>query len=444
MTTILIVDDDLSTRESLEFIFKKEGYSVILADDGKKAITILKESFVDIILTDLRMPDIDGFELLKIVKAMNINSSFILMTAYGTVENAVEILKEGADDFIIKPLKRALVIRSVEKALQKKALVMENELLKNRVKELTKESHIIGSSPSFRKILDNIDRVAQSNSTVLIFGESGTGKEVIAKEIHNRSIGAKNRFIAVNIAALPESIIESELFGYKKGAFTGAIQDRVGYLEASSNGTLFLDEISELPLSIQVKLLRFLQEGEVIPIGSTKPIKIKTRVVAASNKKIKNLISEGRFREDLFYRLNVIPIDLPPLRERVEDIPLLTAYFIKKHSIKSGKEILKITQETLDILKNYNWPGNVRELENLIERVVVFTDNIIEKKDLPSSFLNEADKISSSQYVDILIGSSMEEVESIMIQKTLQFTNGDKELAAKILGISVRTIYRKI
>ncbi len=441
MAKILIVDDDSGTIESLSFIFKKENFEVFTASDGKEGIDILQKEQINIVLTDLMMPRIDGFELLKIIKSLKINCSVIVMTAYGTLESAVDILKEGAEDFIIKPLKKALVIKAVQKVLQKQLLLDENENLKKQL-ETINVNKIIGSSPLFKKVIDKIKIIANSPSTILIYGESGTGKELIAKEIHNNSLRSSKPFVAVNLSSLPQSLIEAELFGYLKGSFTGAITDKKGYFASADGGTLFLDEISELELNIQVKLLRFLQESEITQIGKTSPQKIDCKIIAATNKKLENLVKEGKFREDLFYRLNVIPVILPPLRERTEDIPLLIKHFLQKHSLKQNKNIINISNEAIDVLKNYDWPGNVRELENVIERMVVFSDGFIKSEDIPENILKMSH--TNNDFVLIKIGSSMEDVEKVMIEKTLQFTKGDKELAAKILGISSRTIYRKV
>jgi transcriptional regulator with PAS, ATPase and Fis domain len=303
---------------------------------------------------------------------------------------------------------------------------------------------IIGQSKEFKNIIDDIRNIiAQTSSTVMITGESGTGKEVIARYIHEASDRSKKPFIAVNISSLAESLIESELFGSVKGSFTGSIKDKIGYLESANNGTLFLDEIGELPMNLQVKILRFIQEGEVIPIGSTQPIKVDVRIIAATNKDLNALIKEGLFREDLYYRLNVIPLHLPPLRERIEDISLLSKYFLEKYSVKYNRNEMSVDNEVMELLSNYDWPGNVRELENVIERLVVYNKKLVTKNSLPQNITNTAIS-NDNNTVKIKIGTmTLQEVEDIIIKKTLDLTDGDKKLAAKILDVSLRTIYRK-
>ncbi len=442
MSSILITDDDKSTVESLSFIFKKEKFNIYTASNGNEAIKILKENIIDIVLTDFMMDGIDGFELLKITKKLYPNTVVILMTAYGTVNVAVDALKAGAEDFIIKPLKKQIVLNAVNKALKKQILQTENKRLKEEL-EVVRTNKLIGQSLSFRRLMDKINIISKSPSTVLMYGESGTGKEVIAKYIHENSLLKNNRFIAINIASLSESLIESELFGYLKGAFTGADKDKEGYLMAANNGTLFLDEISELPMHLQVKLLRFIQEGEVTPIGSTVARKVDVRIIVATNKRLLELIKDGKFREDLYYRLKVIPIELPPLRERKDDISLLAMHFIRKHSIRQKKDAPNITTEVITALRNYSWPGNVRELENLIENLVVFNNEIIELNDLPEEIVPNK-VVVDENYLNIKIGvTTIKEVEQLMILRTLEFTKGDKNLASKILGISPKTIYRK-
>lgn len=441
MAKLLIVDDDRATVDSLVFIFRKANHDIFTAYNGKEAINILKEHVVDLVLTDLMMPEIDGHDLLKIIRNLKLQTSVILMTAYGSVETAVSVFKEGAEDFIVKPLKKAVVVKAVEKALANRALMIENKALRAAL-DLSQNRTIIGQAPAFKKVMDEVAQVAGSPSTVLIYGESGTGKELIAKEIHRLGGAQRKVFIPVNLAALPESIIESELFGYVKGAFTGASGSKKGYLESADGGTLFLDEVSELPQSIQVKLLRFLQEGEVTPLGETKSIKVNCRVIAATNKPLEKLVPTGQFREDLYYRLSVIPMTIPPLRLRREDIPDLVAHFLQKQLKRQGK-VARIEPEVVTVLMSYNWPGNVRELEHLIERLVVFSDQMITMDMLPEQ-ISQYGSTTLENEVVFKLGTSMSEVEQIFIQRTLEFARGDKELAAKILGISLRSIYRKI
>ena len=440
---ILIVDDDESTLVSLSYIFKKQKLNVFTASNGKEALLLLKGNKIDIVLTDFMMPDIDGFELLKIVKSLNSDISVIMITAYGTMEKAIKALKEGASDFIVKPLNKTVVVKAVETALEKQKLLRENTELKEKLKIISSKE-IIGQSKVFKKIISDIKNlIAKTDSTVMISGESGTGKEVIANYIHESSKRKNNKFVAVNISSLSEGLIESELFGHKKGAFTGALRDKKGYFEVADKGTLFLDEIGDLPLSMQVKILRFIQEGEIIPVGSTESLKVDVRIITATNKDLFDLIKEGKFREDLYYRLNVIPVYLPPLRDRKEDIPLLVDYFLDKYKIKYSKPNLNISDTAMEALKNYSWPGNVRELENIVERLVVLNNEIIEPSKLPKNLVNN--HYEEGNILKIEIGTtSMEEIEKMVIEKTLKFTNGDKNLASKILGISLRSIYRKI
>lgn len=442
--TILIVDDDESTLVSLSFIFTKQKLKVLTAKSGKEALPFLKNNKIDLVLTDFMMPDIDGFELLKIVKTIDKSIIVIMVTAYGTMEKAIQALKEGASDFIVKPLNKTVVVKAVEKALEKRELIKENTVLKAKLKIISTQE-IIGQSKAFRDILSDIKNIiAQTDSTVMISGESGTGKEVIARYIHESSNRNNKKFVAVNLSSLPESLIESELFGYTKGAFTGAIKDKVGYLEFADKGTLFLDEIGELPINLQVKILRFIQEGEIIPVGSTKPVKVNARIITATNKDLNHLIKEGKFREDLFYRLNVIPIYLPPLRERREDISLLAKYFLDRYSVKYNRNKIEIDKEAMDIFKSYSWPGNVRELENVLERLVIYNKYIIAKDSLPQNIKGEKNQ-EDKNTVKIKIGTTtLQEAEEEIIKKTLDFTNGDKTLAAKILDISLRSIYRKM
>src|SRR5947209_2759613 len=379
---LLVVDDEASNLESLERIFAREGLTVLAAKDGKDALEVVRKRRIDVLLTDLMMPGISGVDLLKAVKQLSPETETVVMTAYGTVEAAVEAMREGAYDFITKPLKRAHVVRVVSKALEKQSLMVENKTLKAQL-EATRRRPIVGQSLAMRRTLEVVQQAAPSMATVLLLGESGTGKELLARQIHESSPRAARAFVPVNCAAIPEGILEGELFGYEKGAFTGAVARRDGRFALADGGTLFLDEIGEIPLSVQVKLLRVLQEGEIERLGG-KSQKIDIRLVAATNKDLRRAVSEGSFREDLYYRLNVIALNVPPLRNRRDDIPLLVDHFLARFREKNGKVISGCTRAALDVLTNYDWPGNVRELENAIERAVVLCKSaVIDVDDLP-------------------------------------------------------------
>src|SRR4051795_11662190 len=382
--TILVVDDEQANLDSLDRIFAREGYRILLARSGQAAVETLRAEPVDVVLTDLMMPAMSGQELLRAVRAVAPDAEVVLMTAYGTVEAAVAAMKDGAYDFLTKPLKRHAVLKSVQQAIDKRRLVRENKELRARLAGA--EQPIVGQSPSLQATLDIIRQAAPSSATVLLLGESGTGKELFARALHEHSTRAQAPFVPINCAAIPDTILESELFGYERGAFTGAVARKEGRIERAQGGTLFLDEIGELSLGVQVKLLRFLQEGEIERLGGTSPVKVDSRVVAATNRDLASRVREGKFREDLYYRLNVIQVILPPLRERLADIPLLADHFVGKYAAKNGKQFSGITPSALEALEAYPWPGNVRELEHAIERAVVLSRGTeIAAEDLPES-----------------------------------------------------------
>jgi len=440
--TILIVEDDRANQESLEKIFQREGYRVFLASDGAAGLQILRKESIEVVLSDLMMPGMSGVELLKAAKAISPDVEFVLMTAYGTVETAVEAMKEGAYDFVTKPLKRALLLKVVRRALEKQHLFHENRQLRAQLASAQRPRSIVGSAPAWKRTMEMVYQAAPSQATVLIHGESGTGKELIAKAIHQASLRAGGSFVAFNCAAFPDTLIESELFGYERGAFTGAGARRQGRFEMAHGGTIFLDEVGEMNPQSQVKLLRVLQEGEFERLGSSQTIPVDVRVLAATNRDLKEEVRAGRFREDLYYRLNVIAIALPPLRERTEDIPLLAQHFLQIYCARNGRPSLRLSREALDRLTAYAWPGNVRELENTIERCVVMTrGDEIAASDLPQIIHDGA---GSGRYLTIAIGTPLEEVESRILAETLRHTRGDKAMAAQLLGISIRTIYRKL
>ncbi|MBU1218594.1 sigma-54 dependent transcriptional regulator [Myxococcota bacterium] len=439
---ILLVDDEPGILSSLEKLLLREGYTVFTADTGERALEVIKSEDIDLILTDLRLPDFDGIELIKLVKKFGREPEIILMTAFGSVETAVNAMKMGAYDFITKPVKKAQLMKTISKALEKHSLVKENMRLKSMLRSESGTQKMTGTSDAFRKMVDLINSVAKSNATVLLQGESGTGKELASRAIHDASNRSDRPFVILNCGALPETIIESELFGYTKGAFTGADKDRMGKIRQADGGTLFLDEIGELKPSLQVKLLRVLQEGIVEPVGSDSGFRVNFRLICATHRDLKKMVAEGTFREDLFYRLNVICITVPPLRDRLDDIPLLCASFIKKFNAKNSKNIRGIDHDALEILLSWPWGGNVRELENIIERAVVLTrTDFITTSDLPPELTHEPAMKSS---LSVPIGVPLEEIELKIIRETLKFTDGNKASAARLLGITTRTIYRKL
>ncbi len=440
---ILLVEDDEANRMTVRAILEKAGYRVLEAKDGREGLDVFRQEEVDLILTDLKMPDMDGIELLKAARLVKSDVDVILMTAHGTVETAVEAMKEGAYDFIAKPFKRATLLRIVEKVLEKRTLLAENLRLRQELGKYQTNHQIIGQSFGHRKLLDLIEQVAPSSATVLIEGESGTGKELVAEAIHNQSPRARKKFIKVSCAAIPETLLEAELFGYEKGAFTGALARKEGRFELAHEGTLFLDEVSEISPAIQVKLLRVLQEGEFERLGGTKTLHCDVRILAASNQNLETAVQEKRFREDLFYRLNVIRVDIPPLRSRQEDIPLLANHFLRMYAAKNDKTIANLEETAIEKLLRYPWPGNIRELENVIERATVLCKgNQLTLSDLPEG-LSDVPQAQNDE-IPIPIGMPLSEVEAILIRETLKRTEGDKNLTAKMLGVAPRTIYRKI
>ncbi|MBK8251641.1 MAG: sigma-54-dependent Fis family transcriptional regulator [Polyangiaceae bacterium] len=439
--TVLVVDDEPSNVASLEKIFQREGMRVLTAESAKTALDLARAHRVHVVLTDLMMPGVSGIELLRAIKQASPDTEVVMMTAYGTVETAVMAMREGAYDFVEKPLKRMTIVKSVKKAAERQVLVTENRSLKSEIARLTTHE-IVGQSPALRRVLDIATQAAPSSATVLVLGESGTGKELLARYIHERSARAKGPFVAVNCAAIPESILEAELFGHERGAFTGAFARREGRFAKAAGGTLFLDEIGELAPAVQVKLLRVLQEGEYEPVGGD-TVRADVRVVAATNKDLRAEVAAGRFREDLFYRLNVIAITAPPLRARRDDIPLLVDHFLGKYCKKNGRTRLVAPPEVLALLTEYPWPGNVRELENVIERAVVLCrGSKLDVPDLPET-LHEP-KGAEASTLTFSVGTPLDEVERRLLRETLRYAKGDKSVAAQLLGISARTIYRKL
>jgi two-component system, NtrC family, response regulator HydG len=443
--TVLVVDDDRANLESVARIFQLEGLTPLTASDGGAALELLRRPDVAVLLTDLMMPGMDGQELLATARALRPDVEVVLMTAYGTVEAAVNAMKDGAYDFLTKPLKRHALVKTVQKALERHALLAENQALKARLADLGVPGGrtLVGQSPAFRSLLDIIRQAAPSSATVLLLGESGTGKELAARALHELSPRAGSSFVPVNCGAFPETLLEAELFGVEKGAFTGATARRQGRFERAHGGTLFLDEVGEMPLGAQVKLLRALQESEIERLGGTQTVPIDVRVVAATSKDLGHEVAEGRFREDLFYRLNVVEIRLPPLSWRREDIPLLADHFLRRFAAKNGKTVRGFTPEAVAALEDYAWPGNVRELEHAVERAVVLArGEVLEVADLPESV--RKGPRGAAGHVVIPIGTPLEEVERRVLHETLRHTGGDKTMAARLLGIAARTIYRKL
>lgn len=440
--TVLVVDDDTSNLLSLRKIFDKEGCRALGASGGAEALQICREHHVDVVLTDLMMPQMSGIDLIRALQTVAPDVEVVVMTAHGTIETAVEAMREGAYDFVEKPLKRMQIVKTVRKAMERHALVAENRDLRRELKALKSGSRkIVGSSVSLRSALEIATQAAPSTANVLVLGESGTGKELLARHIHETS-GLDGKFVAVNLAALPETIVESELFGHEKGAFTGAVSRREGRIEQAKGGTLFLDEIGELSPAVQVKLLRVLQDGEYEPLGG-RTQKASFRLVAATNRDLASAVEAHEFREDLFYRLNVIAVTSPPLRDRRDDVPLLVDHFLGHYCAKNNKASMGVAREALDKLVAYDWPGNVRELENVVERAVVLSKTpTLELADLPSSVTNAQPR--QAEELRFSIGTPLSEIERRSIQSTLLHTDGDKQLAAQLLGISVRTIYRKV
>jgi len=439
---VLIADDNLSELEALAKIMSKEGYRVLAAKDGEEALSMFREHRVDLLVTDMKMPKIGGEELLKISRDLRDDFEVIIITGHGTVEDAVDAMKQGAYDFIEKPIRRALLLKTAEKALERQALFRTNRALVEKVRSLEGHQGLIGRSPNFQKMVKLVEQAAVSEATILIQGESGTGKELIADLIARESPRRSQKFVKINCAAIPETLLESELFGYKKGAFTGAHQDKPGRLEVADRGTLFLDEIGEMSLSLQAKLLRVIESGEIQRLGGTSASHVDVRFIAATNCDLEAKIKDKSFREDLYYRLNVIRVEVPPLRERRADIPVLANHFLVRYCHKNHKEFLGFSDEAMQALENYAWPGNVRELENVIERAVVVSSAAeIRLEDLPAEIASDSQK---SGYMTFPIGTPLEEVERKMIEEALRYSKGDKEQAAKLLGTSARTIYRKV
>ncbi len=441
---ILVADDEPSHRQMIEAVLAAEGYEVTQAEDGQAAISAVEEKFYDLVIMDVRMPNVDGIQALQKIKQISPDIPVIIMTAYASVGSAVEALKSSAYDYLIKPLDIDELKILVAKALRFHQLEQENIYLKERLNDRFDFSNIIGRSRSMTRLFETVALVAPSDATVLIVGESGTGKELIANAIHQNSPRKDQPFIKVNCAALPETLLESELFGHEKGAFTGAMARKQGRFQLAHNSSIFLDEVAEMAPATQAKILRVLQEREFEPVGSTQTIKVDTRVIVATNKNLEKEIQEGRFRDDLYYRLNVVTVDVPPLRQRREDIPLLADFFLKQYAEKNRRPIEGFTPRATDLLMRYDWPGNVRELENIIERAVIMArGEMITPLEFPVDLQNLDEDLKESR-IDLTPGRSLKEVEKVMILRTLEEVEGNRTHAARILGISRRTLQLKL
>ena len=452
MSRILLVDDEPSILSVLSTLLRAEGHEVVPILGGEKAQDTLKSDNFDLMISDIRMSPVDGMQLLKIARKEKPSMSVIMITAYGSVETAVEAMKDGAFDYVTKPFKVDELLITVQRALEYHNALAENVNLKKQLEFRYRFENIIAESPSMRNVCEMIERVGPTDTTVLILGESGTGKELVARAIHSHSRRANRRFLPINCAAMPEPLLESEMFGHVKGAFTGASANKEGLFEAANNGTIFLDEIGAMPLSIQSKLLRVLQEKELRKVGGTETIPVDVRVLAATNDRLERLIEEGRFREDLYYRLSVIPIEIAPLRERVEDIlPLI--YHVMRQEVGPDKDLLTIDPDAQVVLEQYQWPGNVRELENAVRHAITFAkEEKITRDILPAKIVNAVDtgavNLGAGIRAEVYRGKSLKAFlrakEKEYLSQVLNVMDGDKEKAAKALKISLATLYRKL
>ena len=438
---ILVADDEPAQRELVGGFLRKHGFEVTQAADGRQALARFKQEPFDLVLTDQKMPDLSGLELLEGVRAITPEAAVLIMTAYGTIETAVSAIKAGAADYLTKPVNLDELLHRIHQVQERQRLLTENRELRDALVGRHRVEGIIGESGQMQEVLSLVRRVAPSDATVLIRGESGTGKELIAKAIHYASPRASGLLVKVNCAALPETLIESELFGHEKGAFTGAVSARKGRFELADGGSLFLDEIGDLPAPVQVKLLRVLQERELERVGSSRPIAVNVRLLAATHRNLEALVREGRFRDDLYYRINVVTITLPPLRERREDLPLFIDHFLRTFAAKNGKTIRGLSREARETLLRYDYPGNVRELENLIERAVVLTrDEVIGLADLPLTLAEPAPEPEAG----VGLIATVEGLERRMIREALAQANGTQTRAAELLGISERVLRYKL
>lgn len=440
--SILIVDDEKNTRDGLAKFLKTKDYECLVAENGKKALELLDNQLVDLMITDLRMPSLGGMDLIREAKKRYEDLQIIVLTAYGSVESAVEAVKNGANDFLEKPINLDKLDLTIKNVLSFKDLREENIQLKHQLDKHYGLSNIIGNSSAMKKVFEIITQVAPTRATVLIQGESGTGKELVAKAIHQMSNRKNQKLVTVHCASLSETLLESELFGHEKGAFTGATEQRIGRFEQADKGTFFLDEISEISPAVQVKLLRVIQEQSFERVGGNKNLKVDIRLIAATNKDLETEVNMGNFREDLFYRLSVVTINLPPLREREEDIPLLLNFYLREFAEENDKWPMEFQPDALKLLQNYNWPGNIRELRNLIENIVVLAKtNLISVDTLPEKIVNFQ---KNMEILEPKPGINIKENEKNLIIKALKQSDGNRTKAAESLGLSRRTLYRKL
>jgi DNA-binding NtrC family response regulator len=444
MANILVVDDTRSTVKALEVLLGREGYTVYTALSGADALAILEQQQIDVLLCDLKMPQMDGLTVLRQVKATDGELAVLLMSGQGDITTAVAAMKEGACDYLVKPLNSDAVRKAVQNALAVRALHAENLRLKRQVRDPRTRAQVIGTSPAWHQVCQLVEQVAPSHATILLTGESGTGKEVIAGLLHRLSPWRERPFVVLNAAALPATLLEAELFGHEKGAFTGALQRKPGHFELADGGTLFLDEIGDMPVEVQAKLLRVLQDGTFKRLGGTQTIQVQVRVVAATNKDLTKEVQAERFRQDLYYRLNVITLHLPPLRHRRQDIPLLAAHFLRKYAQENHKVVTAVQPEALHHLHAYDWPGNVRELENVIERAVVFAQGpTITMAELQLEALPPMVPPSANDYFLLPVNATLAEIEREAIVQALQHSEGNRQAVARRLEIGPATLYRK-
>lgn len=441
---ILLVDDDEILRESLAIVLDNRGYRITQANNGKQAFDLISANEFDVVISDIAMPEMSGIELMEHVIEINPWIPFIIVTAYASIETAIMALRKGAFDYLIKPLNFEDVYLKVDKLLKQKEILTENQSLRQELNSQYNFNNIVGKSPAIQQVFETIRRVSQTDSNVLITGRSGTGKELVARALHFNSQRTKGRFVPINCASLSESLFESELFGHKKGAYTGAISDAEGFFKAASRGTLFLDEVSEVPVNIQANLLRAIEAKEIVPVGSTIPEKVDVRIIAASNRDLAEEAKQGNFREDLFYRLNIIHIYLPSLSERSEDIPLLVNHFLKNFRGQMNRRIHGVESEVMQVLKNHHWQGEIRELQNVIERAIIFCkSDTITLSDLPQEIVFSS-KIQPSVSPGMSLKQAVEKFEKEYILNELEKNNGHRAKTAKSLSIGEATLYRKI
>ena len=442
---ILVAEDDRRMRELIAAVLGEieTKVEIVTAADAHEAMDLFEADHAAVVLSDLRMPGADGLDLLKFVRQRDPQTQVVMVTGHGTVESAVAALKEGAYDYVEKPFDTVKLRCVVENALRHYLLATENERLRQQQRNFEQGGEIIGASQARERIERLIAAAAAYDSSVLVSGPSGSGKELVARQIHLRSARKARPFVVINCAAIPETLVESELFGYRKGAFTGAERNKIGLFEAADGGTLFLDEVNNASMALQAKLLRVAQDGVFYPVGATEPVAVDVRLVAATNQPIADLVAQGRFREDLYYRLSVIEIPIPPLRERREDIPLLAYYFLNKHSVRLGKPVAGFKTAVLGALMRYDWPGNVRELENVVQRMIILSESDPIGPEVVPPRLSEGSG-TQARALDLLSPRSLDEMEAYFIAKTLRETKGDRGLAAEILGIDKSTLWRKV